>query len=111
MRPCREMGTPACRCVRQSWFVEAGGRPPLRRAVLVLSHARVEARRLAQDRSREPEPETVRSPSLGSGLASGILRPPPLLSGHWLGCEQGDRQCRGTRGLKEGIILLFKKLM
>ena len=64
----------------------------------------------AHSRSREAEPEKVYSSSLGSGWALDTLRASLSISGDQLGCEPGERLCRGLRGLNEGIILLFKRL-
>ena len=61
----------------------------------------------AHSRSREAEPEKVYSSSLGSGWALDTLRASLSISGDQLGCEPGERLCRGLRGLNEGIILLF----
>lgn len=61
----------------------------------------------AHSRSREAEPEKEGSSSLGSGWALDTLRASLSVSGDRLGCEPGERQCRGLRGLNEEVILLF----
>ena len=117
MQGCGDGGTPMCRvCVRDTrstWVSVCRNRKvpiPQKSCPTVPPLLLGSRSKAAHSRSREAEPEKVCSPFFGSGLALDTRRPPPplfLVTG-W-DVNQG-KECRGLRGLSEGIILLFKKL-